>query len=124
MKKFMLALLLSHLVITAFSQNSGSPDTAVITVPAFADASTKRFYQSYADHVMKCVHAIRDKNEAQAKALFKDPGEQMVTREKALAKELVKNAEEKKKYIQFATEVYPYLKEIQQSDYYEKMYGK
>jgi len=93
-------------------------------VPDFVGAGIKSFYQSYADHLIKCIKAIREKNEVKAKALFKDPGEELVTREKELSKEVVKNPVEKQKYMQFAAQVYPYIKEVQQSEYYKKMYGK
>jgi hypothetical protein len=48
----------------------------------------------------------------------------MVAREKTLAKDIVKNSVEKQKYLQFAEDIYPYIKEVEQSVYYKKMYGK
>jgi len=34
------------------------------------------------------------------------------------------NPVEKEKWMQFAAQVYPYVKELEQSVYYKKMYGK
>lgn len=108
----------------AFAQNNVNKDSLLIKVPDFADPATKKFYQSYAEHLIKCIQAIREKNEAKATALFKDPGERLVAREKIIMKELVKNAVEKEKYIQFATQVYPYIKELEGSAYFKKAYEK
>ena len=108
----------------AFTQNETSQKTPVIKVPDFADPVVKSFYKSYADHLIKCIKAIREKNEAKATALFKNPGEQLVAQEKIVTKEVVKNPIEKQKYFQFAKQVSPYIKELQASAYYKKMYGK
>ena len=124
MKTILLSFLFCLFMTNAFSQNVTAQKNLTISVPAFADASVKSFYQSYADHLIKCIKAIRAKDEATTKALFKNPGEQLVAREKILSKEVVKNAVEKQKYMQFASQVYPYLKEVQQSEFYKKMYGK
>ena len=123
MKTILLSFLFSLWMTNAFSQNVGAQKNLTIDVPDFADAGVKSFYQSYADHLIKCIKAIRAKGEAITKALFKNPGEQLVAREKILSKEVVKNAVEKQKYMQFAAQVYPYLKEVKQSEYYNKMYG-
>jgi hypothetical protein len=48
----------------------------------------------------------------------------LVAREKIITKEVIKNAAEKQKYFQFAAQVYPYLKEVEQSTYYQKLYDK
>ena len=93
-------------------------------MPDFADPATKSFYHSYADHLIKCIEAIREKNEARAITLFKHPGEQLVAREKIIAKEVVKNAIEKEKYVQLAAQVYPYIRELEASAYYIKSHGK
>ena len=95
-----------------------------IKIPNFTDPAVKAFYTKYSNHLIKCIYAIREKNEARTIALFKDPGEQLVAREKVLAKEVVKIPSEKQKYLEFAKQVYPYLKEVEQSAYYQKMYGK
>jgi hypothetical protein len=73
---------------------------------------------------LKCVAAIREKDEAKATALFKNPGEEFVSKEKILSKEVIKVPAEKQKYFQFAALVYPYLKEVQQTAYYQKLYAK
>lgn len=124
MKIVILAFAFCLFMSNAFTQNETSQKNPVINVPDFADAGVKSFYQSYADHLIKCIKAIRAKDEATTKALFKNPGEQLVAREKNLSQEVVKNAAEKQKYMQLATQVYPYLKEVEQSEYYKKMYGK
>ncbi|MEP6677464.1 MAG: hypothetical protein ABJA78_20045, partial [Ferruginibacter sp.] len=72
--KLMLTISLCLLMINAFTQP--------IKVPDFADPAAKTFYQSYSDHLIKCIKAIREKNEAKVIALFKNPGEQLVEREK------------------------------------------
>ena len=124
MKTTILAFAFFLFVSNVFTQNQTSKEIPVIKVPDFAGAGIKSFYQSYTDHLIKCIKAVREKDEAKAKALFKNPGEQLVAREKTLSKEVVKNAVEKQKYIQFAEQVYPYIKEVEHSEYYKKLYGK
>ena len=124
MKTIILTITLCLFVSNAFTQNETSQETPFIKVPDFADPGVKIFYQSYADHLIKCIKAIREKNEAKAKALFKNPGEQLVAREKIISKETAKNAVEKQKYMQFAAQVYSYIKEVEQSEYYKKIYHK
>ena len=124
MKTLMLAFTLCLLMNEGFTQHESPKEIKAIKVPGFTDASVKSFYQSYADHLIKCVAAIREKNEAKVKALFKSPGEELVAREKIISKETVKNPVEKQKYLEFAALVYPYIKEVQQSEYYKKMYGE
>ena len=120
----MLTYILCLFVSNAYTQDTIYKQALVIKVPDFADPVTKIFYHTYADHLIKCIKAIREKNEAKTIALFKDPGEQLVAREKIVAKELAKNAADKQKYVQFAAEVYPFIKELEGSAYYKKMYGK
>jgi hypothetical protein len=128
MKTLIFTLTLSLFTTLAFTQipseEAESRNVAAIKVPDFADRGVKSFYQAYSDHLLKCIQAIREKDKAKVTALFKDPGEQMVAREKTLAKDIVKNSVEKQKYLQFAEDIYPYIKEVEQSVYYKKMYGK
>ncbi len=128
MKTLILTLTLSFFNIVAFTQiasrEASSQSIVSIKVPDFADPEVKTFYQAYADHLIKCIQAIREKNETKVTALFKDPGEQLVAREKTLTQDVVKNSVEKQKYFQFAEQVYPYIKEVERSVYYQKMYGK
>ncbi|MEP6513551.1 MAG: hypothetical protein ABJA79_06765 [Parafilimonas sp.] len=128
MKTFILTLPLSLFITSAFSQ-TGTKDKNLqnvisIDVPDFTDLEVKAFYQDYADHLINCIQAMREKNESKVTALFKDPGEKLVNREKILAKELFKDPVEKQKYLAFAQQAYAYVKEVQQSTYYKKMYGK
>ena len=124
MKKIILAFTLSLLVSSAFTQNSASKSPITIKVPDFAQPHIKTFYTEYSNHLIKCIQAIREKNEARATALFKKPGEQMVARSRILEKEVVMNPVEKQKWMQYAAQVYPYIKELERSSYYQKMYGK
>lgn len=124
MKRATAGLLFCLFIANAMGQTGTPNNIPAINVPAFASAEVKKFYQSYADHLLKCILAIREKNETKAIALFKNPGEQLVAREKIISKEVVKTPLEKQKYIQFAEQVYPYLKEIAHSEYYIKIYGK
>ena len=129
MKTIFLTLALCLFMTSAFAQNTAAKQTSlqsagVIKVPDFADPGVKSFYQAYADHLIKCVQAIREKNEAKATALFKNPGEQLVAREKILGKELVKDVVEKPKYMQFVAQIYPYIKELEGSAYFQKTYPK
>lgn len=119
MKSPFLALTLFLLTVTAFTQK-----TITIKVPDFADPQVKTFYNAYASHLVKCVEAIRQNDDAKATALFKKPGAQLVEQEKKLAKELVKNPAEKQKYVQFAEQAYPYLKEVKESAIYKKVSGE
>lgn len=117
--KFLMFVTIGALVFSAaFSQK-----TATINVPDFTDAKAKAFYTAYANHLIRCIDAIRKKDENKAQALFKDPGEKLVEDEKIISAEVIKYPTEKKKYIDFATQVYPYLNEIESSGYYKKMYG-
>ena len=124
MRAITLTFILCLFVGNGFTQNKTHKEIPVIKVPDFADPVIKSFYRSYADHLIKCIEAIREKNEAKAIALFKDPGEQLVAREKLITKEVVKKPGEKQKYMQFAAQVYPYIKELKASAYYKKVYGK
>ena len=125
MKTLLLTITLSLFFTVAFTQNTTAKNASAISikVPDFADPEVKIFYNAYATHLIKCVEAIRQKDEAKVTALFKNPGEQLVAREKVLAKEVVKNPIEKQKYIEFAGQAYPYIKEVQRSSYYQKIYG-
>ncbi len=69
-------------------------------MPNFSDPQIKSFYASYAAHLIKYVTAIRQKNEAKAIALFKNPGKQLVAREKVLMYEVIKNPAEKQKWME------------------------
>jgi len=109
---------------TAFSQKTTVQKQIVIKVPNFSDPQIKSFYTSYAAHLIKCVTAIRQKNEAKAIALFKNPGEQLVAREKVLVYEVIKDPAEKQKWMEFAVQASPYLKEVERSVYFQKVYGK
>ena len=131
MKTIFLTLALCLFMSSAFAQNTTAKQASLqsagaitIKVPDFADPGVKSFYQAYADHLTKCVQAIREKNEAKATALFKNPGEQLVAREKILGKELVSNAVEKQKYMEFVAQIYPYIKELEHSAYFQKTYPK
>lgn len=127
MKTFIVTLTLSLLLTSAFSQtkekNKSLPAIVSIKVPDFADPEVKAFYQAYSDHLLRCIVAMRAKNESEVIALFKDPGERLVNREKVLSKEIFKDPVEKPKYLAFAQQVYPYVKEVKESVYYKKMYG-
>ena len=124
MKIFVLSASLCFFLTSALAQGVKKTTPVIaIDVPDFADVQVKKFYNDYAIHLAKCVEAIRQKDEAKVTSLFKNPGEQLVAREKILAKELVKNPVEKQKYMQFAEQAYPYIKEVQRSSYYQKMYG-
>ena len=127
MKTFILTLTLCFFITSAFNQTKTKdniPGAISINVPDFADPEVKAFYQAYSDHLIKCIQAIHEKNESKVTSLFKDPGERLVNREKILVKELFKDPVEKQKYLAFAEQAYPYVKEVQESAYYKKMYGK
>ena len=129
MKTTILAFTLCLFINCAFTQGTtpnkkNSQSEISIKVPDFADPEIKSFYTTYSNHLIKCIKAIRQKDEESATALFKNPGEQLVARDKILAKEVVKNPKEKQKYMQFAAQVYPYIKEVQNSTYYQKLVGK
>jgi hypothetical protein len=129
MKTALLTLTLCFLITSAHTQDitakkPESPKTISIKVPDFADPTVKEFYNQYSSHLVKCVEAIRQKDESKATSLFKNPGEQLVAKEKIIGKDLVKDAAEKQKYMQFAAQVYPYIKEVERSAYYQNMYGR
>jgi nitrogenase molybdenum-iron protein alpha/beta subunit len=73
MKTLVIVCALCLSMNNAFAQPETSKEIPVIKVPDFAGAGVKSFYQSYADHLLKCIKAIPEKNESEAKALFKDP---------------------------------------------------
>jgi len=123
MKPFLLLLTCLLLSTAAFTQDTElKKPTHAIKVPDFAGAGVKQFYTRYSEHLLKCIEAIRQNDDAKAAALFKDPGEKLVKEEKQLVVKLFKDPVEKQKYIQFAQQASPYVKEVER--YYEKMQGK
>ncbi|MEO6405697.1 MAG: hypothetical protein ABIY51_04280 [Ferruginibacter sp.] len=115
MKTFVLSLALCFLITSVFAQT--------INVPDFVQPDIKTFYTEYSNHLIKCIEAIREKNESKATALFK-AGEPMVARSRIMEKKVIMNPVEKKKWMLFASQVYPYIKEMERSPYYQKLYGK
>lgn len=105
----------------AFAQETPPKKDLTINVPDFASTEAKKFYTKYANHLLMCIEAIRQKDETKANALFKK-GEPLVAEEKRLTQRVIKDPAEKKKYLQFAAEAYPYIKELEQSTYYQKLY--
>lgn len=123
MKPFLLLLTCWLLSTAAFTQDTLSKEPIhTIKVPDFADAGVKQFYTRYSTHLLKCIEAIRQNDDVKVAALFKNPGEQLVKEEKQLVVKLVKDPVEKQKYIEFAQQASPYVKEV--ARYYEKMHGK
>ncbi len=97
--------------------------TQTIKIPDFAQPDVKAFYTEYSNHLIKCIKAIREKNEAKATSLFK-AGEPMVTKSRIIEKKVIMNKVEKQKWMQYAAQVYPYIKEMERSPYYQNLYGK
>ncbi len=126
MKKIIVLLTFCLSAGSAFTQNTATnlQNPPSIKVPSFADPVAMKFYTTYSNHLIKCIKAIREKNEAKTLALFKDPGKQLVEQEKIISKETIKNPVEKQKYIEWTKNVYPYIKEVEHSAYYIKAYGK
>jgi hypothetical protein len=123
MKPFLLLLTWLLLGTAAFTQDTElKKPTHAIKVPDFSAAGVKQFYTRYSEHLLKCIEAIRQKDDVKVAALFKDPGEKLVKEEKQLVAKLFKDPVEKQKYIQFAEQASPYVKEVER--YYEKMQGK
>ncbi len=48
----------------------------------------------------------------------------MVAKSKIIEKKVIMNPVEKKKWMLFAAQVYHYMKEMERSTYYQKLYGK
>lgn len=115
MKTIILSFAFCLLMTSAFAQT--------IKVPDFVQPDVKAFYTSYSNHLIKCIKAIREKNESKATALFKE-GEPMVAKSKIIEKKVIMNPVEKEKWMLFAGQVYPYIKEMEHSPYYQKLYGK
>ncbi len=115
MKTIILSHIFCFFITSAFSQT--------ITVPDFVQPEVKAFYIEYSGHLKKCIKAIREKNEAKAIALFKE-GEPMVAKSKIIEKKVIMDEVEKQKWMQFAAQVYPYIKEMERSSYYQKIYVK
>ncbi len=124
MKSIIFAFIICISITTAFSQKTVVQKPILIKVPNFSDPKIKSFYDSYASHLIKCVTAIRQKNEAKAIALLKNGGEQLAAREKVLVNEVVKNPAEKQKWIEFAVQASRYVKEVERSAYFQKLYVK
>lgn len=109
----------------AFTQSGNSlAPIKTIVVPDFAQPHVKAFYIEYSNHLLKCIKAIREKDEAKATKLFKSPGEALVKQSRTIEKQVIINAVEKQKWMQYAAQVYPYIKELEASAYYQKLYGK
>ena len=124
MKKIILAFTLSLFVSSAFTQNTAAKSSLNIKMPDFVQPDVKVFYTEYSNHLVKCIQAIREKNESKATALFKNPGEQLVARSKIIEKKVIMNPVEKQKWMQWSAQVYPLVKELERSSYYQKLYGK
>ena len=118
MKTIILLLALFLFATSAFTQK-----TININVPDFADAQARSFYNNYTSVLIKCVEAIRKKDDAKAIALSKNLLELVKPQE--YGRELIKNPVEKQKYVQWAGQVYPYAKEWEQAAAeYKKSSGK
>jgi hypothetical protein len=115
MKKIIMAFSLCFFITSAFTQT--------INVPDFAQQDVKAFYTEYSNHLIKCIKAIRENNEAKATSLFKE-GEPMVVKSRIIEKKVIMNLVEKQKWMQFAAQAYPLVKELERSSYYQKLYGK
>jgi hypothetical protein len=115
MKIIILTLTFCLVISSAYAQT--------INVPDFAQSDVKAFYTEYSGHLIKCIKAIREKNEAKATSLFKE-GEPMVARSRVIEKKVIMNPVEKQKWMQFAVQVSPFIKEMERSPYYQKLYGK
>lgn len=115
MKILILSLTFCLFITSAFTQT--------INVPDFAQPDVKAFYTEYSGHLIKCIKAIREKNEDKATSLFK-AGEPMVQKSRVIEKKVIMNSVEKQKWMQFAAQVSPYIKEMERSLYYQKLYGK
>lgn len=115
MKTIILSITFCFFISSAFTQT--------IKVPDFVQPDVKAFYTEYSGHLIKCIKAIREKNEATATSLFK-AGEPMVAKSKIIEKKVIMNPVEKQKWMLFAAEAYPYIKEMERSPYYQKLYGK
>ena len=113
--KSLLSLIFCLFITSAFTQT--------INVPDFAQPDVKAFYTEYSGHLIKCIKAIREKDQAKATSLFKE-GEPMVAKSKIIEKKVIMNPVEKQKWMQFAAQVYPLIKEMERSPYYQKLYGK
>ena len=110
MKTILLSLMFCLFITFAFSQT--------IKVPDFAQPDVKAFYTEYSNHLIKCIKAIREKNKPKARSLFK-AGEPMVTKSRIIEKKVIMNKVEKQKWMQFAGQVSPYIKEMERSPYYQ-----
>jgi len=119
MKLIVLTFALFLFAASAFTQKA-----ITIKVPDFADAQAKSFYNNYTSVLIKCVEAIRQKDDAKAIALSKNLLSLVQPQEK-YGRELLKNPVEKQKYMQWAGQVSPYAKEWERAAaVYKKSSGK
>ena len=91
MKTIILLLALFLFATSAFTQK-----TININVPDFADAQARSFYNNYTSVLIKCVEAIRKKDDAKAIALSKNLLELVKPQEK-YGRELIKKSSGKTK---------------------------
>lgn len=125
MYKTILAFTMCLSLNYAFTQSGNSlTPIKTIVVPDFAQPHVKAFYIEYSNHLLKCIKAIREKDEAKVIKLFKSPGEALVKQSRIIEKQVIINSVEKQKWMQYAAQVYPYIKELEASAYYQKLYGK
>jgi antitoxin component YwqK of YwqJK toxin-antitoxin module len=115
MKKLVVSLTFCFFIIIGNSQS--------IKVPDFAQPDVKAFYTEYSNHLIKCIKAIREKNEAKATLLFK-AGVPLVKKSRIIEKKVIMNTVEKQKWMQFAGQVSPYIKEMERSAYYKNFIAK
>ncbi len=116
MKTIILSLAFCLLITSAFAQT--------INLPDFVQPDVKAFYTEYSNNLIKIIKAIREKNETKAVALLKNPGKQLNDKRKIIEKKVIMNPVEKQKWMQFAAQAYPLVKELERSTYYQKLAGQ
>jgi seryl-tRNA synthetase len=89
-------------------------------VPYFADPLTKQFYTEYTAHIEKAVLAIRNKDEATFMKL-RGEGKKLEKKFQYFMSERKSTSEDIKKKQAWNKKAMPYIQEIIQSDYNQKL---
>ena len=128
MKFILLAILFSSLMNTALTQNivpkkTSSSGIINIDVPNFANPALKQFYEELTYNIKKTVTAIRNKDEAALRNLYKE-SEKMREKENQIMANAKHSPEDIKKKREWNRQVMPYYQEMHESDFFNKLEQK
>jgi len=94
-----------------------------IQVPDFDDPALQQFYEELTNNIKKTVKAIRNKDEAALRNLYKE-SEKMREKENQIMANAKHSPEDIKKKREWNRQVMPYYQEMHESDFFNKLEQK